>query len=328
MITARYRSLNFGDATCASSRYRILAYIEGLQARGIEIIPGPADALSPTEDLSQFDGVIIQKKLFSTRKVRRIRAGARRLIYDIDDAIWLPQGRRHHWWTRLRTDWRLRSVVSRADACVVANQVIAARLVPWARRLEVQPMVLDAAMWSPAPLSSEASRDIVLGWSGAPGNLRYLEPLEPALAAIQERHPSLRVVVLCGEKPKWSRLRFDHVAWRPGIEAETVSRFSIGLLPLETSAFAGGKSPIKGLQYMASGIPTVATPLAATRELFGASEGAMFAESIEEWQNALGRLIQHPEERASRGAAARLFFLERHTLARGLDFWAQLLAPQ
>ena len=105
-----------------------------------------------------------------------------------------------------------------------------------------------------------------------------------------------------------------------------VRRFDIGLLPLERSAFAAAKSPIKGLQYMASGIPTVATPLAATRELFGDSGGALFAEDVEDWERAIGALIARPEERQTRGAAARRFFEAHHSQQRGVESWARLLS--
>ncbi|MBI1840941.1 MAG: glycosyltransferase [Verrucomicrobia bacterium] len=324
MNVRRYRSLNFGDDNCASSRYRILAYVDGLRARGVDILAGPADDFSAWDDLARLDGVIVQKKLFSVGRSRWIRRAARRLIYDIDDAIWLPQGRRHHWWTRLRTVWRLRTAAAGADVCVAANRVIAARLEQWARRVEVMPMALDEATWTPA-LRPAGSRDVVLGWSGAPGNLRYLEPLEPALVSLQQRHPTLTVRVVCGERPRWTRARFQHIPWRPGVEAEEVNRFDIGLLPLETSAFAAAKSPIKALQYMASGIPTVATPLAATRELFGDSEAALFAEDLPRWESAISELIERPEERERRGASARRFFLSQHTLSRGIEFWARLL---
>ena len=326
MKTSRYQSLNFGDEKCASSQYRILAYIAGLKARGIQLIPEAADAFSAWEDLGALDGVIVQKKLLSVGRLNRLRRQARRLIYDIDDAIWLPHGRRHHWWTRWRTNGRLRHVVRSAEVCVAANHVIAAHLAQWARRVEVQPMVLDETAWAPRPRTSTEG-EVVLGWSGAPGNLKYLERLEPVLASLQKRYPFLRVRVLCGKKPGWSAVQFDLISWRPGVEAAEVGHFDIGLLPLEMTDFASAKSPIKGLQYMASGICTVATPLPATRELFGGSEGAVFPDRLEDWESAIEGLIRDPMARERRAVSARAHFLARHTLSRGLDFWTRLLTP-
>ena len=326
MTTRRYLSLNFGDETCASTHYRILAYLPALRNRGIEVEAIAADAFSAWDDLPNYDGVIVQKKLFSLGRLRRIRRSARRLLYDIDDAIWLPQGRVHHWWTRLRTNWRLRAVASQADVCVVANRVIASHLEPFARRVEVLPMVLDESAWPPARERNPSRSEVIVGWSGAPGNLRYLEPLEPALVRLQARYPSLCVRVLCGQKPRWTRVRFEHIPWRPGAEAAEVGEFDIGLLPLEDTPFAAGKSPIKGLQYMASGIPTIATPLAATCELFGESGGALFAGTVEEWERGIESLIENPSNRQARGAAARAHFEARHSLEQGAIFWCKLLS--
>ncbi|NDA65646.1 MAG: glycosyltransferase, partial [Verrucomicrobia bacterium] len=313
----RYLSLNFGDAHCASSQFRIHAFVPSLRERGMTLECVPADAFTAWETLGDYDGVIVQKKLFGALRVRALRARARRLVYDIDDAIWLPHRRRHHWLTRWRTNGRLQRIAAAADLCLPANGVLAEHLRPWVRRLEVFPMALDASQWRPQPRPDDGT--VRLGWSGAPGNLRYLEALEPALATLLERHPQARLVVLCGERPRFTRLAFEHVRWQPGAEPAVVMSFDIGLLPLEESLFAAGKSPIKGLQYLACGLPVVATPLAATRELFAGSDAASFAAQPAVWVAELTALVTDAELRQRRGAAGRAHFEARYALARQAD---------
>jgi hypothetical protein len=104
----RYLSLNFGDQNCASSFYRIHSYQRGLRSLGIELVCTEANHFSDWDSLKSFDGVIIQKKLFSLGKIQLIRARAKRLIFDIDDAIWLPHKAPHHWLTKFRTELRLK----------------------------------------------------------------------------------------------------------------------------------------------------------------------------------------------------------------------------
>lgn len=310
----RYLSLNFGDAHCASSQYRIHAFVPPLRERGLAVECVAADAFTAWETLGDYDGVIVQKKLFGALRVRALRARARRLVYDIDDAIWLPHRRRHHWFTRWRTNGRLQRIAAAADLCLPANGVLAEHLRPWARRLEVFPMALDATQWRPQPRPPDGT--VRLGWSGAPGNLRYLEALEPALATVLNQLPHARLVVLCGERPRFTRIAFEHVPWQPGTEPAAVASFDIGLLPLEDSPFAAGKSPIKGLQYLACGLPVVATPLAATQELFRGSAAASFAAQPVEWVAELAALVADAGLRQRRGAAGRAHFEARHALAR------------
>lgn len=320
----RFLSLNFGGAHCASSWYRIHAYQPALQALGLEVECVAANQFTRWDELGNYDGIIVQKKLFNGSRVRAIRRPARRLIYDVDDAIWLPQQRPHHWFTRWRTNRRLKHIVSAADLCLAANGVLAQHLRPWARRLEIFPMALDGLMWRPRLRPPDGT--VRLGWSGAPGNLRYLEALEPALATLLGRHPQARLVVLCGERPRFKQLAFEHVRWQAGAEPATVASFDVGLLPLENSPFAAGKSPIKGLQYLACGLPVVATPLAATEELFAGTSAAAFATQPAEWVAELTALLAAADLRKQRGGAGRAHFEARHALARQAEVLHHWLA--
>ena len=320
----RYLSLNFGDEHCASAWFRIHAFRPALQALGMEVEAVAADTFTRWDELGDYDGVIVQKKLLSGARVRAVRRRARRLVFDIDDAIWQPQRRAHYWFTRLRTNFRLRRIVAAADLCLPANEVLAAHLRPWARQLTVFPMALDTATWRPRLRAEDAT--VRLGWSGAPGNLRYLEAIEPALLTVLAQQPQARLVVLCGERPRFTRLPFEHIPWQPGGEPTAVASFDVGLLPLESTPFAAGKSPIKGLQYLACGIPVVATPLAATRELFKGSDAARFATSPGEWAGELTALVADAALRRARGQAGRALFEARYELSRQASVLHRLLA--
>lgn len=322
----RFLSLNFGDERCASSWFRIHAFRPALQAAGITVECVAADAFHQWDALADYDGVIVQKKLLKASQLRRVRRRARRLIYDVDDAIWEPHHRRHHWLTRWRTNLRLRRIVRAADLCLAANEVLATHLRQWARRVAVFPMALDGREWQPH--ARAAAGPVRLGWSGAPGNLRYLEALEPVLARVRELQPGVRLVVLCGARPRFTRLDFEHVPWQPGVEPATVAGFDVGLLPLEDTPFAAAKSPIKGLQYLACGIPVVATPLAATCELFAGNAAASFARTPAEWTEALLALSHDATVRQTRGQAGRALFEQRYALATQAPVLAQWLRAE
>lgn len=308
----RYLSLNFGDENCASSHYRIHTYVPRLLDHGIEVECRTANEFKGWNDLKDYDGVVVQKKLFSIGRVRSIRRSTKRLVYDIDDAIWLPHRRPHHWWTRWRTSLRLQAIASHADLCLAANEVLGRRLRPWARKLVVHPMALDEEQWKPRP--KEPNRLVVIGWAGSPANLPYLEAIEPALCKVQEKHPDVLFQVLCGKRPAFEKLEFEHLPWEPGLEPKVVPGFDIGLLPLEDSPFAAGKSPIKGLQYLASGVATVATPLEATVELFGANDLALYSKGLEEWEAFLLKLVEQSALRSDMARLGRMAFEKKHAL--------------
>lgn len=318
-------ALTFGRPTNASSRYRIYQYIEPLRAEGISLEAAEARSYSDWRRLQEYDLVLLQKQLLGWRKFSQLRKFSRRLAYDLDDAIWLPQRGKHHFFTQIRLWVRIRAQVRTVEFCIAANEVLAAHARrEGAARAEVLPMALPADDW-PQPEEKPSDSRVVLGWSGAPPNLPYLEKLEPALLKVLDRCPNVEVHVYCGRRPDFQKLPFRHFPFQPGTEAGVIRGFDIGLLPLPDDPFAAAKSPIKALQYFACGLPAVANPVGATRELVRPEETGLWAATEAEWLSALTRLVQSAELRRRLGSNARAFFEQNHTVASVAPRFAALL---
>lgn len=309
-------ALNFGGADCASTSFRVLGMAEPLKRRGIELESHVANPFSDWNSLARFDLVLVQKRLFSTNRVRGIRRLARRLVYDVDDAIWHPHGAPHHWLTRWRTQRRLAAIVKAADMCTAANGVLARHLGSWARRVERIPMALPEAQWSMRSIASSPAEPVRIGWIGGPGNLRYLEALEPELSVVKQRRPSVEIEVFCGQAPGFRSLPFKLIPYDAALESATARRFDIGLLPLPTDAFAQGKSPIKALQYLASGAAIVASPVGATTEMLESGRTALFARNDAEWVDAVLRLVDDRGLRGELARSGRAVFEANYTVER------------
>jgi glycosyltransferase involved in cell wall biosynthesis len=322
----RVLALTFGDEHQASSKYRVYQYIEPLRAFGIDLEPTPANTFNDWLRVPQYDAVVVQKKLFASAKVRRLRRATPRLIYDIDDAIWHPHGKEHTFFTNLRNTWRLKAIARAADLCVTANNVLADHLRRLTAKVIVLPLTLDGKRWQPK-VESDPSPTVRIGWAGHPVNLPYLEAIEPALVHAQGENPNIEFAIFCGKPPAFRKLKYRHVPFQPDAEINAVRTFDVGILPLPPGPFAAGKSPIKGLQYMATAIPTILTPVGATRDMFQEGETALFASTIEDWQRAISRLVREPEKRARMGKRAREKFLETYELARTVPVFASALDP-
>ena len=70
-------------------------------------------------------------------------------------------------------------------------------------------------------------------------------------------------------------------------------------------AFAEGKSAYKLVQYLAAGIPAIASPVGENRRVVAEGETGFLASTPEEWREALSRLASDPPLRRRMGAAAR-----------------------
>ena len=111
----RVLALTFGDEHQASSKYRVFQFVEPLAKLGIRLEPTPANSFKDWSEVRHYDAVLVQKKLFRSGKVRYLRRNTKRLIYDIDDAIWHPHGKEHSFFTNIRNRWRLQAERAREE---------------------------------------------------------------------------------------------------------------------------------------------------------------------------------------------------------------------
>ncbi len=305
-------ALSVGEPTVASTQFRLGQFVESLSKQGITLTITPASQPEKWPDLSSFDIVIIQKKLLRLSLVKKVRREAKRLIFDTDDAIWEPHGRKHFILTRLRTQARLKAVLSSADLCTVPNEHLRKHLISRTKNVSLIPMALDSQDWKP-PITRPPG-PLRIGWTGAPPNLTYLTALERTLAKIQKDHPETELIIYCGQEPTWNLpIKSVHHRYIPGTEHDVVQHFDIGLLPLPSDNFAAGKSPIKGIQYAACGIPCIASPIGATCEIVKNGITGLTATSPEDWEAALRTLISNSELRFTMGEKARSHFLEKNS---------------
>jgi glycosyltransferase involved in cell wall biosynthesis len=145
----------------------------------------------------------------------------------------------------------------------------------------------------------------VLVWVGMPGNVQYLAPLRPVLAALTRRFPGLQLRVVSSAFPDWHDVVIDRVAWSPQVEKQALASADIGLMPLADDAYTRGKCAFKLLQYMAAGLPCVASPVGANNEVLADGRSGLLAASTADWEVALARLLADAPLRQAMGAAGR-----------------------
>lgn len=257
----------------------------------------------------------------------------RHIVFDFDDAIFtLPP------WVRGADDPAHRAAMERklARMCARASVVIAANehLAAFARAhnpaVRVVPTSLCTEEFSPPPLPPRNAVPVV-GWIGTSGNLFYLRQLAPALRALAERRPFV-LRVICNEVPDHElgdlpRDRLDFVPWRADGEVGRIQRLDVGIMPLQDDDWSRGKAGFKLIQYMACGLPFVASPVGANPAVGGADgDCGHYATSAADWTDALDRLLGDPDLRARLGQQGRARAVQRFDRAVHAPAIAQAIA--
>jgi glycosyltransferase involved in cell wall biosynthesis len=277
------------------------------------------------ESEGSFEATLIQRQadLLPSLRVERAAVGRRRLIWDVDDAIWLDTSReaRLHPLAFLKgTRRKVRWLVDRADQVIAGNRLLAEWLSQRSDRVTVVPSLVDTRH---VPVKRHEDRDaITFGWIGSPGTSRYLAPVRALLTQLRRVAPenTYRLLVVGGRVEPIDGIDVEQLGWSPGAERKALEDADIGLMPMPDTAWTRGKCAYKALQYMAAGIPAVADDVGVTREVIG--EGGITVRDEGEWLTALIDLTRDFKLRSRLGAEARHRVEDHYSVHR----WAPLLA--
>ncbi|MFW6116165.1 MAG: glycosyltransferase family 4 protein [bacterium] len=254
----------------------------------------------------RYDVVVVQRSVWYTGSPacfeRLVRHHSRRLVYSYDDALYV------HWPTTTQHRIEL------ADAVLTGNE----KLAEYARRFNSSVHVIESGVdtdgYYPEKPSYRLRNPPIIGWVGNPSNLRHLRLLEIPLKRLSlEADFRLRVVSSRPYEPAVSGLPIEFVPWALEREIENLMEFDIGVMPLHDSEYARGKEGYKLKQYMACGLPAVASPVGYNRKIVTDGQTGYLAATAEEWVLKLGRLLADTNERERLGRNGRDFVVEHYS---------------
>lgn len=240
------------------------------------------------------------------------------VVYDFDDAVYLPQEGGRRWSEALR-----RPAPTTRAFCRGARMVLAGNdhLASFAReavgeeasgRVSVLPSVVDIHRLTPA--SAEGRGTPTLGWMGSDSTVRYLEGLAPALAALARRVTFRLLVVAGGRRPEIPGVDVEVVPWSLAEEAAQLRRMDVGLYPVDDTPWSQGKCGFKALQYLSCGVPCVASPVGVLRDIVTPGVTGFLAKSGEEWVEACASLLADGDARRRMGREGRARVTSRYSV--------------
>jgi hypothetical protein len=308
------------DAAAPSFRHRLAAHLPALEASGIrcDVDEFPrrrygTRILERAGRLAEFDLLVIAKFKLETGERWLVRRRARRIAYDFDDAIYfgkpdrpgMPPDRSTR---RVR---KFEATCAIADLVTAGNATLASAARRTGRRVEIVPTGIDLSGYGPR---STREGDARVVWIGLPGNLPYLASVEEPLRRLARRRPGTRLVIVSERAPASFAAPIELVAWSKETEAAALSGCDVGIMPLDDDDWTRGKGGFKLLQYMAAGLPTVASPVGVNTEITVDGETGYFASTPEEWESRIERLLADPELRRRMGSAGRRRVEERYAM--------------
>lgn len=301
----------------ASSRVRVFQYLPHLQREGIDarvlagsgelVGAGRVSYLARAIALARWaDVVVLQKPHQPPWFIDLLATINPRLVVDFTDAVWAnPGGMSEAGGENSEARRRLLHAMARSGVTTVGSQYLAS----WARRhcpgntVHVIPEVVDLELYSE---SSKPSSDagVVLGWIGSPENLSDFRPvLSPLSQLVDGSRTRLRIVSSKRLEVEVPPVEFE--PWSIDCEREAVERFTIGLMPLQDDERSKGRCGFKAVEYMAAGLPVVASAVEGPSEVVDHGVTGYLARDELEWKRFLGELISNAGLRRQMGKQGR-----------------------
>jgi glycosyltransferase involved in cell wall biosynthesis len=284
-------------------------------------------ALSP--GLTRYDVALVQREALFTgppfveAAVRRAGAG---LVFDYDDSLWLghvSEANRSLAW--LKWAGKTDALIAQADLVLAGNAYLADHARTRGARVEVVPTTIDTDLYQPPP--PRPPGPVCIGWSGSFSTLAHFQALVPVLRRVKARlGGAVRFTVLGDAGYREPALDLQGEAWRLETEIQDLSRIDIGLMPLPDDAWARGKCGLKGLQYMALGIPTLMSPVGVNVEIIRDGESGFLPRNDDEWVDRLCALATDAALRRRLGGAGREVVVSRYSVRAWRERYLALLA--
>lgn len=255
------------SAKTPSSRIRIENITPYLNEKGIKteivFIPNSfVQRMKLFNKCRKYDMVVLQKRLFSWFEFYELRRNSKVLAFDFDDAVYMknrsPSANFADYNSSTRQK-RFKRIIKSVDFVITANETLAKKAEEFSEKSNIY------IIPSSVNLDGIVSKKIFslpsipsIGWVGSKITQRYLDILASKLCELR-KYCEFKLKVISDKEYICQGLDIENIAWDLESEKSEIGKFDIGIMPLSSDPFSEGKASYKLLQYMAAGIPSIAS---------------------------------------------------------------------
>ncbi len=267
--------------------------------------------------MNQFDIIFIAREALMVRSIwpeRQFRKGKARIIFDFDDSVWLSNvSDANRRWAWVKDASKTSKLIALADLVFAGNAYLANYARKFNQRVEVVPTTIDTDEYKPGPRGTEGP--VVIGWSGSITTIQHFNHAVPALRKIKAKFGDRIAFRVVGDGNfRQQELGITGLPWRKETELDDLRAMDIGIMPLPDDEWARGKCGLKGLQYMALGIPTLMSPVGVNSEIVQHGVNGFLPATEDEWVECIARLLEDADLRARIGDQARRTVEDHYSL--------------
>ena len=311
--------INIHYAPFETARLHEVLYRSGHYATKVgEMVRAYVERIKLLGELKRFDAVFVYREAALLGPAFLEKMVARRglpIIYQLDDPLFVPYtSPSNGYLSYLKFFGKISEICRLAKVVMVNSTQIREYVSQYNQNIWQVPSVVDTKQYVFRPeLLKTTAGDVCIGWSGSPTTIGNIRVIASALRKLAEQVDH-RVHLIGGTEFDLPGVPYVAQKWSAETEVEDLRKMQVGMVPLPVNEWNKRKFYMKTAQYMALGIPTVATPLGSNPEVVQHGVTGFLADSEEEWVEYLSLLITDHELRLRMSYAAAKAAREKYSL--------------
>jgi len=250
----------------------------------------------------------------STLFERIVRALSKQLIYDIEDnTITTVSSNVNSIIAPLKNPNKNKFLMKIADYVITSSPTLNKYCLDVNNKKNCKYISssIDADRFLPVNTYSN-NKKVTIGWTGTFSSKEYLDLLRNVLKILRSRC-DFKLLIIGNFEYEFPEMDVEVIQWSSESEVKDMQKIDIGIYPLSNDPWVYGKSGLKAIQYMAFGLPTVATNIGTTPKIIEHMKNGLLVNNDKEWVEALEELVKNPKLRKSLGQAARKTVVEKYS---------------
>ncbi|MCB0801788.1 MAG: glycosyltransferase family 4 protein [Flavobacteriales bacterium] len=265
----------------------------------------------------------------STYFEKKFAKSKAKIIFDFDDAIWLPNVSAGNKTLQFfKNPKKTDEILACSDMVFAGNQFLADYASQFCKNVKVIPTTIDTNYHIRKKQNNSDS--ICIGWTGTQTTLKYLYLLDNVFKELSLKYKNkIYFKVICDVPFELKGVEIKNEKWCKDTEIEQLEEIDIGIMPLLDDEWSQGKCGFKGLQYMAMNSVALLSPVGVNKEIIINDYNGFLVQTNEEWIEKLSLLIDNAELRARLGSYARKTIEEKYSVnahkMRYINYFNELL---
>lgn len=315
LILPRYSRLG------ASSRYRFYDYIDRLEKSGfactisplfsdlyitktyskssvfLEVIKCYFNRVKFLLSANKYDLCLIEKELFPFIPYWLEFFWLRlcgKYVVDYDDAIFHRYDEHSSAIVRLLLSDKIPRIMSNSSTVIAGNQYI----YDYARNSlaynsVIIPTVVDVDLYDDT--IARRNEQFTIVWIGSQSTAHYIEKIKQSIIEVCNKTNGKFLVI--GAKVHIPGIQIELIDWSIDTEKKYLKSSHVGVMPLTNNNWDKGKCGFKIIQYLASKIPVVASPVGVNSNIIQHGVNGYLASTKDEWVDGILNIFNNIENK-------------------------------